>query len=186
MVQISIGRVYVASFIWISHIPFSFNPIQTQRLSTQYESQKAQEEMTQAERDDLELRRKRAEGTPCTPENFAAWKKAFDEEMEQLKAKEAAEAQEAKSKKSKAKADKQSADISDKAGRLTGFQQFSDKAFNLEALEAAAENAQTDPDEQLEEEDEGAIQEELFDVDDEDLDDLDFDDDDDEDEDVDI
>jgi hypothetical protein len=59
----------------------------------------------------------------------------------------------------------------EKAGRLTGYQQFSDKTglLNLEAMEAAAENAQVDEDED--------VDENLFD-DDDDLDDLDFDDDD--------
>ena len=61
----------------------------------------------------------------------------------------------------------------DKSGRLTGFDQFNDKAgtLNLEAMEAAAENAQAD------------VDEELFDVSDDefdDLDDMDFDSDDDE------
>jgi hypothetical protein len=61
----------------------------------------------------------------------------------------------------------------EKAGRLTGFQQFSDKMNNLEAIEAAAEQAELDETAMEELED---VNEELFD-DDEDLDDLDFDDD---------
>jgi len=164
-----------------------------EKLSTQFESQKAHEEMTEAERDELETNRKRADGTPVNPETFAAWRTAFDEEMRLIKEKEQAEVQDSKSKKQKAKLAVEKQEDENKAGRLTGFQQFSGKAFNLEALEAAAENAQADPDEEeadnaateeTENENDGAIQEELFDVDDEDLDDLDFDED--EDEDVDI
>jgi hypothetical protein len=53
----------------------------------------------------------------------------------------------------------------DKSTRLTGFQHFNDKTgtLNLEAMEAAAENAQVDED----------VDEDLFDVEDDDLDDLD-------------
>jgi hypothetical protein len=72
----------------------------------------------------------------------------------------------------------------EKAGRLTGFQQFSDKTgmLNLEAMEAAAENAQIDEDEEQDEGNLEDVDEDLFD-DDDDLDDLEFDDDDDEDDD---
>lgn len=168
------------------------------KLSTQFESQKKQDDMTQAEKDDLDLRRKRAEGTPVNEETFCAWRAKFDEEMRLLKEKEASEATENKSKKQKAKSSAAEQEEKAKAGRLTGCQQFSDKAFNLEALEAAAENAQADPEEEEADKeaatdndnedngDGGAIQEDLFNVDDEDLDDLDFDDDDEEEEDVDI
>ena len=73
--------------------------------------------------------------------------------------------------KSKKDRDKQKVD---KSGRLTGFQQFSGKQDDLEALEAAAERAERDEDEEEDEEDLEHIDEDLFD-DDEDLDDLDFD-----------
>jgi hypothetical protein len=150
--------------------------------------------MTEAEREELELRRRRAEGTPCNAENFAAWKKKFDEEMRLLKEKEQTELQDAKTKKGKAKTAAEKQLDQDKATRLTGYQQFSDKAFNLEAFELAGENAQADPDEEEADQEAAAnnetdnIQEALFDVDDEDLDDLDFDDEDEdeEEEDVDI
>lgn len=72
----------------------------------------------------------------------------------------------------------------DKSTRLTGFEHFTDKSgtLNLEAIEAAAENA-------LEDENEAAdnvVDEDLFDVSDDDLEDLDFDSDNDEDEEPDI
>ena len=188
----------------------STNAIQTHNQSTPlneqqqtaFESQKATEEMTEAEREDLELRRRRADGTPVTPETFREWKIKFDAEMKLLKAQRAKEDDAAASggrKKGKGAAPGKD---DHKVGRKTGKEQFSDTTFNLEALEAAAEHAQADPDEEdddddddqgndsdEEEEEEEAgddLKEELFDVDDEDLDDLDFDDDDDDDEDVDI
>ncbi|CAB9501604.1 RWD domain-containing protein 1 [Seminavis robusta] len=155
---------------------------QEQSKQQQFESQKAHADMTQTERDDLELRRKRAEGTPVTNETFEAWKIQFEQEMAALKEQQDKDDEAAAGNKKKS-----TPKVNEKKGRLSGFQQFSGAAINLEALEAAAENAQTDPEEE-EEEEEGALQEELFDVDDEDLDDLDFDDDDDDDdeEDVDI
>ena len=67
----------------------------------------------------------------------------------------------------------------DKSDRLTGFEQFSGKVgtLNLEAMEAAAEDAELDEEEDIVGDD---VDEALFDVDDDDLDDLDFDSDDDE------
>lgn len=145
--------------------------------------------MTVAEQEELELRRRRADGTPVTPESFAEWKLMFDAEMRILKEERQKEAEQAASggrKKGKGSAAVGAKD-DHKTGRRTGKEQFSDKALNLEALEAAAEFAQTDPDEVEDDEeavndaddDEDEVREELFDVDDEDLDDLDFDDDDD-------
>lgn len=60
----------------------------------------------------------------------------------------------------------------DRAGRMTGFEHFSNKMVNLEALELAAEEAEQG----------FAADEDLFE-DDVDLDELDFDDEDDDDED---
>ena len=138
--------------------------------------------MTQAEAEELAVRKRRAEGTPCTQENFLAWKEKFEAEMALLAEKENDPSGEggAAKKKNKEK-------VVDKAGRITGFLQFSDKGggtFNFEAMEAAAENAQFDEDEARAEEEAAAAaveDEDLFDLDDEDLDDLDFDDDDDDD-----
>ena len=116
----------------------------------------------------------RAEGTQCTDETFAAWKETFDAEMEaereRLKAEAASDSKKKGGGKSGAK------DV-DKSNRLTGFQHFTDKAgtLNLDAIEAAAENAQVDENEPVDVADEN-----LFDVSDDDLDDLDFDSDDDE------
>lgn len=144
-----------------------------EKAKLEYETQKQSEEMTEAEAEQLAVQTRRAEGTPCTLENFMEWKAKYEEEIALEKEKEAQSALESKSKKQQEKEKK----VVDKSGRLTGFLQFSDKVgtFNLEAMEAAAENAQADEDEEVEVENE-----ELFDVDDDDLDDLDFDDDDEE------
>ena len=94
--------------------------------------------------------------------------------MEELKAQQKAEASADTRKKGGAKGAVKEVD---KSGRLTGYQHFTDKTggtLNIEAMEAAAENAQED------------INEDLFDVSDDDfddLDDLDFDSSDEEDED---
>jgi hypothetical protein len=132
--------------------------------------------MTEAEAEQLAVQKRRAEGTPCTLENFNQWKDQFDSEMEEQQKQEAAALQESKSKK---KQDKEASKVVDKSGRLTGFEQFSSKVgtFNLEAMEAAAENAAED------EEDMEVENEDLFDVADDDLDDIDFDDSEDEDDD---
>ncbi|MGK3761350.1 MAG: hypothetical protein ACI8RD_013668 [Bacillariaceae sp.] len=80
----------------------------------------------------------------------------------------------------KKKGNKGGEKVVDKSGRLTGHQQFTDKGgnFNLEAMEAAAENAERDENE-VEDVD---VDEDLF-LEDDDLDDLDFDDDDEDDDD---
>lgn len=144
-----------------------------QKAKQAFEAQKQVEEMTEAESEELAVRKRRAEGTPVTTETFNTWKAKFEAEMKQQREQEAAEAtSDGKKKKDK---------VVDKSGRLTGHAQFSDKTgtFNLEAMEAAAENAERDEDEEDEDEDNLAenVNEELFDVDDDDLDDLDFDDD---------
>lgn len=126
--------------------------------------------MTEAEREELEVRKRRAEGKPCNKENFEAWKAQFLSEMEQ--AKKAAADNEDGTTTGKAKGKNKTKEV-DKTGRITGFQFFSGKMDNLEALEAAAEEAA-----QADFED---VDEELFD-DDVDLDDLDFDDEDDDEE----
>jgi hypothetical protein len=154
-----------------------------------YEAQKQKEEMTEAEAEELAVRKRRAEGTPCTDETFNAWCEKFEAERKVEKQKAAEEA--AADSKKKGGANKDKTKVVDKSGRLTGFEQFSGKAGTVdwEAMEAATENAQRDEDEEDDEEeqddDDGAnledVDEELFDVDDDDLDDLDFDDDDDDD-----
>ena len=130
------------------------------------------EGLTEAEAEELAVRKRRAEGTPVTQETFLTWKAKFEAEMKEQRELEEAEA----TTENKKKKDK----VVDKTGRLTGAAQFSDKTgtFNLEAFEAAAENAQRDEDEDDDDLAEN-VNEELFDVDDDDLDDLDFDDDDD-------
>jgi hypothetical protein len=141
--------------------------------------------MTEAEMADLALRKRRAEGTPCTDETFYAWRDKFDAEMKEKEIRDAA-ARAAESKKGGGKPSDDKKEV-DKSGRLTGFQQFSDKTgtFNLEAMELAADNAERDSDEEDDDDDDNleGVDEELFDVDDDDLDDLDFDDDDDDDDD---
>jgi hypothetical protein len=138
--------------------------------------------MTEAEAEDLAVRKRRAEGTPCTDETFYQWRDKFDAEMATAEQKAQEEAAVDSRKKGGKSSDKK---VADKAGRLTGFQLFSGKTgtLDLEAMEAATENAQRDEDEEDDDDDDGAdlddVNEELFDVDDDDLDDLDFDDEDD-------
>ncbi len=154
-----------------------------------FESQIITEEMTEAEKEDLEVRKRRAEGTPCNKENFLAWKTHFEAEMAQ---KREEERELEKMEMNKKKGGKNEVDKSD---RLTGYQLFTNKSNTLDLFEAAAENAERDSDEEEEDDDDmDNVQEDLFD-DDVDLDDLDFDDedevdddddDDDEEEDLDI
>ena len=116
----------------------------------------------------------RAEGTPCTDDSFSEWAKKFSIEMKEEAERLAAETAVDPKKKGGKGAEK----VVDKSGRLTGHQQFTDKGgnFNLEAMEAAAENAERDENEVED------VDEDLF-LEDDDLDDLDFDDDDDDDDD---
>jgi len=159
---------------------------EAQKAQLTYESQKQKEELTEAELEELAVRKRRAEGTPCTDETFYAWREKFEKEMEAERQKAEEEAAADSKKKGGKGSDKKT---EDRSGRLTGFQQFSGKtgALDLEAMEAATENAQRDEDEEEDDNDgdDLDVNEELFDVDDEDLDDLDdldFDDDDDDDE----
>ena len=112
------------------------------------------------------MTKRREEGTPCNKENFEVWQARFLQEMDKERARED-ENDDGKGGKKKDKAKEV-----DKSGRLTGFELFSNKMDNLEALEAAAEEAEKGF--------EG--DEELFDED-VDLDDLDFDDEEDDEED---
>lgn len=139
-----------------------------------YESQKQKEELTETEAEELAVRKRRAEGTPCTDDTFNAWKEKFDAEMKVQRQQEEEEAaSDTKKKGGNAKSEKK---VVDKTGRQTGFEQFSGKGIvDWEAIEAATENAQRDEDEDDDEDDGGDldVDEDLFDVDDEDLDDLD-------------
>ncbi|KAL3921430.1 MAG: hypothetical protein SGILL_002753 [Bacillariaceae sp.] len=158
-----------------------------QKAQVAFEAQKQKEELTEAEAEELAVRKRRAEGTPCTDETFHEWAQKFDAEMEEERQKKEEEAG-AEGRKKGSKTDK----VVDKSGRQTGFEQFSGTAGTVdwEAMEAATENAQRDEDE--EEDEEGEEDGEALDVDedlfmeDDDLDDLDFDDDDDDEEEPDI
>mmetsp|Transcript_21028 Transcript_21028/g.37728 ORF Transcript_21028/g.37728 Transcript_21028/m.37728 type:complete len:304 (+) Transcript_21028:44-955(+) len=143
---------------------------QVAQAAQQFESQKKLEVMSQAEKEELEVRKRREEGTPVTLLSFTEWWAAFTAEMKQKKADEKADAAE------DTKGDKKTAIAAMQIEeRRTGFQIFSDKAgvFNLEKLEAAAEEMENDTS-ALDAEEMGDVDEVLFD-DDEDLDDLDFD-----------
>jgi hypothetical protein len=152
-----------------------------QKAQQEYESQKQVEEMTEAESEELMVRKRRAEGTPCTAEHFKEWMIRFSHEMK-LQAEQEAKrvASEAGGSLAKKKKEKQV----DKSGRITGFMHFTDNVggvVNWEAMELEAENAQRDEDESDDDDEEAraVADADLFDVDDDDLDDLDFDDDDD-------
>ena len=118
--------------------------------------------MTEAEKEELAVRKRREEGTPVTQETFTIWWDNFCTEMEEKKDEETGEITSEEKEKKRVLAE-----------RNTGFDIFSEKSgvFNLEKLEAAAEEIENDV---------GDVDEDLFD-DDEDLDDLDFDSDDDDD-----
>jgi len=147
-----------------------------------YEAQKKTEKMSEAESEELAVRKRRAEGTPCNDETFSEWRDIFHEEMKEA---ERLTAEAATDTKKKGGGGSKGVEKEvDKSGRVSGFLQFTDKAgtFNLEAMEAAAENAKRDENEKDEDISVDDVDKNLFDVDDDDLDDLDFDDDDDDDE----
>ncbi len=153
----------------------------------EFESQKVVEEMTEAEKEELEVRRRRAEGTPCTEENFNEWKRKFEEEMAQTEEEEEKENGTSKDKTANIKKkNKNSSALEDEmAIRMTGYEYFTQKGgvMNLELLEKAAEDAAAESGDEDEfdgvDVDELDVDEDLFD-DEEDLDDLDFDDEDEE------
>lgn len=152
--------------------------INKEKSLMQFESQKKEEEMTAAELEEIEVRKRRAEGTPCTKENFLVWKAKFEKEMEEKEAEEANAQLKEKASSGKKKGGNSAKKDDEKESRLTGYEQFCGKMgiLNLDAIEMAADEAENDPDEvDVEELD---VDEDLFD-DDEDLDDLDFDSDDD-------
>eukprot|EP00579_Thalassiosira_antarctica_P023255 CAMPEP_0201990172 /NCGR_PEP_ID=MMETSP0904-20121228/93237_1 /ASSEMBLY_ACC=CAM_ASM_000553 /TAXON_ID=420261 /ORGANISM="Thalassiosira antarctica, Strain CCMP982" /LENGTH=300 /DNA_ID=CAMNT_0048544427 /DNA_START=15 /DNA_END=917 /DNA_ORIENTATION=- len=140
------------------------------QAAQQFESQKKNQEMSQAEKEELMVRKRREDGTPVTETSFTEWWAKFSAETAQKKEdKKVAAAEDSK--------DKKAADLAIVIEeRLTGFQIFSEKSgmFNLEKLEAAAEEMENDTN-ALDDVEEG-----LFD-DDDDLDDLDFDSEDDDD-----
>mmetsp|Transcript_8771 Transcript_8771/g.19290 ORF Transcript_8771/g.19290 Transcript_8771/m.19290 type:complete len:140 (-) Transcript_8771:1225-1644(-) len=51
-------------------------------MQREYESQKTEDTMTQAEIEEMEVRKRRAEGTPCTDETFEKWANSFNAEKE--------------------------------------------------------------------------------------------------------
>lgn len=145
--------------------------LKKEQKQQEFESQKLKEELTQAESEEIAVRKRRAEGTPCTKENFYAWKEKFELEMEEKAEKEAKEALKDQTNSKKSKNSNMKSKEEEMEGRLTGFQQFSEKLglVNLDALEKAAEEAGNVDVEDLD------VDEDLFD-DESDLDDLDFDD----------
>jgi hypothetical protein len=155
-----------------------FTQIFQAKAKIQFESQTIAEEITEAEKEELEVRKRRAEGTPCNKENFLVWKEKFDAEMvEKEKSKDDADALKEKTN-AKKKTNKNVVTEEEKMeGRQTGYQLFSSKGSGLDALEKAAEEAAAAGDD-MDVED---FDEDLFDEDsDGDLDDLDFDSDDEE------
>ena len=136
--------------------------------------------MSNAEREEMDVRKRRAEGTPCNKENFEAWKLRFEEEMAKKEVEEETTTIKDTSGKKKVKNTISLEEIME--GRTTGHAQFTQKKgglMNLELLEKAAEEAAAASDDEFDDLD---VDEDLFD-DDEDLDDLDFDDSDEDDDD---
>lgn len=152
-----------------------------QRSLAAFESQTTHDELTEAEQEELAVRKRREQGTPCTEANFWAWKQAFEAEQA-LTVNNNSTTNNNNSTTTTTTADKTKAKDADRAQRLTGFEFFSSKAGNadaLEKLEAAAEEAEreTTPIDHGEEYDEELFEEDV------DLDDLDFDDEQDDDDD---
>jgi hypothetical protein len=146
--------------------------------ATIFESQEEKDEFTATEMEEMAVQKRRAEGTPCTREHFEIWKIRFEVEMA-----EAAAAEDDKEETNTAggakRVKKQGSLVTDKSGRISGFDYFRSKAGSMEALEAAAEAAaEQEMEEGEEDEDLPDVDEDLFE-DDVDLDDLDFDSDDD-------
>jgi hypothetical protein len=145
-----------------------------QQSNVVYESQKQdQVVLSEAEREELTVRARRADGTPCNKENFEAWRRRFDAEQETAALERKREEMAAGGGKNVVTAGVD-AGLSD---RMTGYDFFMSKAGgDLAALEAAAEAAgEAQPEEE-------ELNEDLFkEEDDVDLDDLDFDDDEDDD-----
>lgn len=127
-----------------------------------FESQKKQEGMSKAELEELAVRKRREEGTPCTKEHFESWLVKFDAEMKEKETEDAILSEKESLSKKKEKGIKAG---DDRTGRLSGFEQFSgnNAMVSMDAIEAAVDQIA-----------EGDVDEELFD-DDDDLDDLDFD-----------
>ncbi|KAI2509919.1 hypothetical protein MHU86_4484 [Fragilaria crotonensis] len=93
---------------------------QKKKLSErEFEAQKKEEEISQAEAEEQLVRKRRTEGTPCTKENFDAWRAAFEKEMAEKAAEEEAQTDVGKKHKGEKK--------EDKSGRITGFMHFSGK-----------------------------------------------------------
>jgi hypothetical protein len=151
--------------------------------ATIFESQEEKHEFTATEMSEMAVQKRRAEGTPCTLDNFEVWKARFEAEMAEAAVAED-EKDETKAAGGAKRVKKLGSLVTDKSGRISGFDYFRSKAGSMEALEAAAEAAaEQEMEEGEEDEDLPDVDEDLFE-DDVDLDDLDFDSD--EDEDVDI
>ena len=130
------------------------------QAALQFESQTKKDVMSEAEREELIVRKRREEGTAVTDATFTEWWEKFTGETEKKKDDErVAAANDSKEKKVS------NAAIAEE--RLTGFQIFSDKAgvFNLEMLEAAAEEMANDTS-ALDQEELGDVDKDLFDDDD--------------------
>jgi hypothetical protein len=123
--------------------------------------------MSQAEEIEIAVRKRRAEGTPCTEENFYKWKAKFDQEIQEKQQQRQEDEEQLINEKGGKKKKKE--EVDEQEGRLTGYEQFTQKLglVNMDALEQAALDAEGA------EEDELDVDEDLFD-DDDDLDDLDF------------
>jgi hypothetical protein len=149
-------------------------PPQQKSSNVVFESQKHDQViMSEAEVEELTVRQRRADGTPCNKENFEAWRRRFDIEQTELIEREKRQQEMTMNNNGNKNAGTVSEGL-DKSDRLTGYDFFMSKAGgDLAALEAAAEAAEAQE-----------LDEDLFkEEDDVDLDDLDFDDDDDDDDD---
>jgi hypothetical protein len=92
-----------------------------------FEEQGKKDEVGETEKREMEILKKRAEGTQCTTESFAAWKGKFDAEMEEVRRRD----------KEELLKDRAAAVM---AARKTGYDIFAGKG-SLEDLERMAETA---------------------------------------------
>lgn len=124
-----------------------------------YEAQRKIEKLSVAEKEEIEVLKRRKEGTQCTKLTFKAWKNNWDKE--QFAKKEAAKLELGKGSNSK------SNQIVNTEGRLTGHEIFTKKGaggITLTDIEKVADNMQASRVDELDK-GEGAIDVMLFDDD---------------------
>ena len=76
-----------------AHLRLSMKSMTPQQKAKQsFEAQRKVEDLTEAETEELEVRKRRAEGTPVNKETFERWKEKFEAEMREQREREEEEA----------------------------------------------------------------------------------------------